>query len=444
MSTSLRVVLILLGLSLLALMLTGLSVYARLSYLWAALLVVSWVWSRLSLRGVEVERSTRTLRAHVGTIFEERFTVKNRGRLPRLWIQVRDLSDLPGSRGSRVLTLIGGREQRTYRARTRLTQRGVFTLGPTEIVSGDLFGLFPVRRQVASGGSLLVYPMMVHLDSFPSPPGLLPGGEALQLRTHQVTPNASGARDYVPGDPMNRIHWLSSARRDRLIVKEFELDPMAEVWLFLDAEAGVQAGETHSMPSQPVEAIWSPWQDVTLPPSTEEYAVSIVATLARHFLRRDRAVGLISYYRPSQRTPDLLPPDRGGRQLGKILEVLAPLRAEGTLPVSALMTAHAQHMPRGSTVVVITSSVDDEVALAADLLSQRGLRPVVVLIDPASFGGRHGTQELARAVTAAGVPVCKVRNGDELTAALSFESRLSVRPRARLSSRPVGRPVGRG
>ena len=444
MSTSLRVVLALLGLSLLALMLTGLSVYARLSYLWAALLAVSWIWSRLSLRGVEVERRTRTLRAHVGTIFEERFTVKNEGRLPRLWIHVRDLSDLPGSRGSRVLTLIGGREQRTYRARTRLTERGVFTLGPTEIVSGDLFGLFPVRREVASGHSLLVYPMMVHVDAFPSPPGLLPGGEALQLRTHQVTPNASGVREYVPGDPMNRIHWLSSARRDRLIVKEFELDPMAEVWLFLDAQRRVHHQESYSPPSEAVEAIWSPWQDVVLPPSTEEYAVSIVATLARHFLRRDRAVGLISYYRASQRTPDLLPPDRGGRQLGKILEVLAPLRAEGSLPISALMTAHAQHMPRGSTVIVVTPSVDDEVALAADLLSQRGLRPVVVLIDAASFGGASGTEELARAVAAADVPVCQVGNGDQLAAALSAGSYGPMNTGARLSRRPAGRPVVRG
>ena len=219
MTTSLRLVLILLGLSLLALALTGLTVYARLSYLWAFLLVASWIWSRLSLRGVEVERATRTLRADVGQIFEERFTVENRGHLPRLWVQVRDRSNLPGSRGSRVLTMIGGGEQRVYRARTRLVQRGVFSLGPTEVVSGDLFGLFPVSRTVSSDRSLLVYPLMVDVDTFPSPPGLLPGGEALRLRTHQVTPNASGVREYVPGDPLNRIHWLSSARRDRLIVQ---------------------------------------------------------------------------------------------------------------------------------------------------------------------------------------------------------------------------------
>lgn len=437
MTTSLRVVLILLGLSLLGLVLTGMTVYARLTYLWAFLLAVSWLWSRLSLRGIELERRTRTLRAHVGQIFEERFLVENGARLPRLWVQIRDRADLPGSRGSRVLTLIGAGERRMYRARSRLIQRGVFSLGPTEVVSGDLFGLFPVSRSVPSQGTLLVYPMMVDVRSFPSPPGLLPGGDALRLRTHQVTPNASGVREYVPGDPLNRIHWLSSARRadrqNQLIVKEFELDPMAEVWILLDADARVQIAKPHAPPEQAVETIWSRWTEVTLPPSTEEYAVTIAASLARHFLHRDRAVGLISNSQPSQRAPDVLPPDRGGRQLGKILEVLAPLQAEGDLSISALMTAHAQHMPRGSTVIVVTPSIDHEVALAADLLSQRGLRPVVVLINAASFGGAVGTDELEDLVRAAGVPACQVQNGDDLTTALSFALDLTGKRSAALS-----------
>ena len=421
MTTSLRVVLVLLGLSLLALALTGLTVYGRLSYLWAVLLVLSWLWSKLALHGVTVERSTRTLRAHVGQVFEERFQVVNRGRLPRLWLQIRDRSDLPGSQGSRVLTLIGGRERRTYRARSRLVQRGIFSLGPTDVVSGDLFGLFPVSRTMPSAGSLLVYPMMFDMYAFPSPPGLLPGGEALRLRTHQVTPNASGVREYVPGDPLNRIHWLSTARRGRLIVKEFELDPMAEVWVFLDAEARVQAEQTYSLPSQAVEATWSPWKEVKLPPSTEEYAVSIAASLAQHFLGRDRAVGLVSHHQASQRTPDVLPPDRGGRQLGKILEALAPMHAGGTLPISALVTAHAEHIVRGSTLIIVTPTVDQELALVADLFSQRGLRPVIVLLDAASFGGAKGSESLADAISALRVPVCRVRNGDDLTVALSME-----------------------
>jgi uncharacterized protein (DUF58 family) len=417
-SHSPRIVFALLGLSLLALAATEVPIYPRLAYLWGFLLAGSWIWSVLSLRGLRMQRNARTRRAQVGQIFEEQFEIANDNRLPRLWLEVRDQSSLPGSRGSRVLTMLGGRQLRSYRTRTRLVQRGVFSLGPTVLASGDVFGLFPVSRTVPSEISLLVYPTMVEVQTFPRPPGLLPGGEALQRRAHQVTPNAAGVRDYVHGDSLNRIHWLSTARRDRLMVKEFELDPLADVWIFLDAAKKVQAALPYSPPAQAADALWRSWAEVELPPSTEEYAVSIAASLGRYFLRRRRAVGLVSY--GQAQSLNELPPDRGGRQLGKMLEALALLRADGDLPISALATAQAQHLTRGSTVILITPTVREEMALAVDALLQRGLRPVVVLLDAASFGGSPGTADLARAIMAMNVPVCQVANGADLEVTLSI------------------------
>ena len=418
MTTSLRIVLGLLGLSLLALVVTGLPIYSRLSYFWGFLLVTSWLWAALALRGIQIRREARTLRSQVGQVFQERFDIRNGGRLPRLWLEVRDQSALPGSQGSHVFVNLRGRQQRSHLVRTRLAQRGVFSLGPTVLASGDLFGLFPVSRALPSASSLLVYPITVDVRTFPSPPGLLPGGEALRQRTHQVTPNAAGVREYAPGDSLNRIHWASTARRDRLMVKEFELDPLAEVWILVDAARDVQAALPYAPPTLAIDALWSPMTEPMLPPSTEEYAVSIAGSLGQYFLQRGRAVGLVSCNQ--SQSPNVLPPDRGGRQLGKILEALALLRAEGKLSISALATAQAQHLPRGSTVILITPSVREEVALTIDLLLRRGLRPVVVLLDVASFGGPPGTEALTAAITMLGVPVCQVANGADLGVALSM------------------------
>jgi hypothetical protein len=57
-----------------------------------------------------------------------------------------------------------------------------------------------------------------------------------------------------------------------------------------------------------------------------------------------------------------------------------------------------------------------------DLLLRRGLRPVVVLLDAASFGGPPGTESLATAIAMLGVPVCRVANGADLGTALSMTS----------------------
>ena len=414
MSPNLWLVLGLFAASAVALAITGDPLYAHLVYLWGLLLLVCRIWSAVALRGLEVRRYARTLRAQVGQVFEERLEVVNPGRWTRLWLEVRDRSPLPHSRGSRVLSMIGPRQRYRYLARTRLTSRGVFPLGPTELRSGDPFGLFPVRREFPPSASLVVYPMTVEVRAFLSPPGLLPGGEALRRRTHQITPNAVGVREYAPGDPLNRIHRPSTARRDHLIVKEFELDPLAEVWIFVDAERAVH----HALPSAPItpadEMLWQPLRAVGLPPSTEEYAVTVAASVGRYFLWRGRAVGLVC----QGATLTVLPPDRGGRQLRKMLESLALVRADGNLSFAALLSVQTRYLLRGSTVVLITPSTRREVALAADQMTRRGLRPVAVLLDAASFGGPPGTEELAQTLRALHIPVLRVVCGADLTAAL--------------------------
>lgn len=415
MTTGQKVVLALFALSLLAGLATGGKLYYRLSVFWALLYFGSWLWSFISLRGLHFKRSARTLRAQVGQIFEERFEVQNLNRFPRLWVEVNDRSPLPGADGSRVLTMIRGRQGRSYLARVRLVKRGVFPLGPTILATGDLFGLFPNEQKILEKDSLLVYPMMVDVRGFPNPPGLLPGGEALRRRTHQVTPNASGIREYVTGDPLNRIHWLSTARRGRLIVKEFELDPMADVWIFLDAAKDVQATLPQAQPDVYARDFWSHAGKIPLPPSTEEYGISAAASLVRDYLRRGRAVGLAC----AGLHVTLISPDRGGRQLGKILEALALTQANGKLPLRALIETQVKHMVRGSTVVLITPSTSREIAIIGDFLLQRGLKPIAVIIDASTFGGPPGSDQLAESVKLLGIPSRLIKNEIDLSASLS-------------------------
>jgi len=422
MSFSQRVVFVLLVASLLAGVITGNNLYYRLAYLWIFLIASSWIMSRLSLRALHFKRTARSLRAQVGQIFEERFEIYNASRIPRLWVEVKDESPLPGARASQVLSSITGRESRTFLVRTRLLQRGVYPLGQTILASSDLFGLFPVRRVYPAEDSVLVYPMMVDVNAFPSPQGWLSGGEALRRRTHQITANAAGVREYAPGDPLNRIHWLSTARRNRLIVKEFELDPLAEVWIFVDASRYVQSVLSRPDLSLDEQDMWRPTVKIPLPPSTEEYAVSIAASLARFFLQRGRAVGLVY----AGHSFSALSAERGGRQLGKMLETLALLRADGKMPLQSLVDTQIRSLPRGSTVILITPSIGNEVVLSAELLARRGMRPVGVLLEAQTFGGAGGTARIATNLELMGIPVCRVAYGDDLTSTLSEAARSQV------------------
>ena len=107
----------------------GGTLYIRLLYLGGLLLVLAWLLTIFSLRGVKLERQARSQRGSVGDIFEEHFEVTNASRLPKLWLEVANGSNIPNATGSRILTFLRAKQKRIYTARTWLTSRGGFGRG---------------------------------------------------------------------------------------------------------------------------------------------------------------------------------------------------------------------------------------------------------------------------------------------------------------------------
>jgi uncharacterized protein (DUF58 family) len=392
--------------------------YVRLFYLGLLLLAASWLLTFLSLRGITVERRARSSRAGVGDIFEEHFEIANNSRITKLWLEVANETKIPNATGSRVLTLLPARQKRSYTARTWLTTRGGFPLGPTTVTSGDPFGIFRVAKKFPITANLVVFPMLFPVQDFLSPPGLLPGGKAIRRKSIDVTPHASGVREYIPGDPMKRIHWRTSVRRDRLMVKEFEQDPQAEVWFFLDTHRNAHVARRVETPNLPPldDLFLVRRHKVKLPPSTLEYAISITASLAHYFIERRRSVGMVT---ASEHSYEVIPAERSERQEGKILEALAFLQGESNITLPSLVSAQIGQLPQGSSAILVTPMPGTELLLAVDSLQRRSLRPVAVLLMARSFGGRHDNDELVRLLAERNVPVCPVYCEADLSETLS-------------------------
>ncbi len=399
----------------------GHPLFFNLTYLFGAILVLSFLWAWLNLHWVRVSRQTRTHQVQVGGFVEERLLVKNTGPLPKLWIQLKDHSGLPLHRASRVVSNLGPRRQQSWHVRTPCYLRGRFTLGPVSLFSSDPFGLFPLKKELPKNFSshVVVYPMAVDIPDFQPPVGEQIGGEALRRRTHYVTTNVSGVRDYVFGDSFNRIHWPSTARTGRMMVKEFELDPVADIWIFLDLEKRVQAGVTYEeipLPKLP-EVHWEKIPEFELPKSTEEYGIAIAASLSKHFLRQNRNVGMVTYSDAQHR--EVAQSDRGERQLTRIYEMLAVSQANGDIPLAEVLAAETMRLSRNTTVIVVTPAIDLDWIAAARNLNNRGVRVTAVVIDPGSFGMPYNSLETEIELTASHVPHYVAHYGDPLEAALA-------------------------
>jgi uncharacterized protein (DUF58 family) len=397
---------------------TNRDIFFRLSYLIIIVVAVSLVWAFYSVQSFRLERHLVTPRSQVGRMAEELFYATSTGRLPKLWIELYDAGNLPGHPVSRVLSAMAPRTRYSWSVRSLCRLRGRFQMGPITISSGDPFGLFVFQRTVPdTQRSIVIYPMTVDLPAFAPTLGQLRGGDARQQRTHFVTTNAAGTREYAPGDSFNRIHWPSSARHDRLIVKEFDLDPTADVWILLDMEHGIHTGSwwEQAWYERELTDLWMHDRVTKLAPNTEEYSVTAAASLAKYYLDKQRAVGLSA----SNRAHAFAQPDRGERQLSRLLEMLAVVESDGNQPFASLLAEQTARLSRNITLVLITPSSESDWIRFAQDARRRGLHLIVVLIDASSFGIHTEFSPIIGELAASGITAYTVRQGDDLRAALA-------------------------
>ncbi len=373
---------------------TGFWLLFRVTYVLALALPVAWFINWYNTRNLTVTVDRRTDRAQVGQEAQEIIEVRNAFWLPKLWLDVEDPSDMPGHQSRRVV-IVPPRRSRNWMIDTKLTRRGLYDWGPVRVTSTDPFGLFHRVKEFGGKQQILVYPPVVDLPRFQAPPANLPGEGRFRRRTHYVTPNASGIREYAPGDAFNRIHWKSTARTGEMMVKTFELDPASDIWVILDLEQRVNVGSGDD--------------------STEEWGVRVAASVARHYLVNNRTVGLITFGRDLR----VIEPERGQQQMTRILESLAMARALGEAPLGNILQEEQRRFGRHTTLVIVTSDTGDQWLTAVQALVQRGVRAAVVLLDPTTFGGSKSPLLLFGELTASDILTYVVRRGDDLSIALS-------------------------
>lgn len=387
---------------------SGRGFFYKVGYVFIAITLASLAYSWFAVNWLKMGRNTYSRRIQVGQVFEENLAVSNQSLIPKLWLEVRDHSTLPNHRVSQIVPLLNFRGQYRWRAETVCVRRGQFTLGPITIVAGDPFGLYQFPRHIATTSSIIVYPKTYPIYDFATPTGALTGGQAVRRMSYEITPHAAGIREYAPGDSMKRIHWKSSARRDKLFVKEFEMDPLGDVWIFLDLSRD-------SLVTRP--SAFNHADHRTLPPSTEEYAISVAGSLAQYFIGNSRTVGFMSY------TPhrEYLAPDRGDRQLTDILEVLAMASSQTDITLGQMLALEAPHLNKGSTVIIVSASTNLSWLTEAHVQGRRGMLMIAALVDPTSFGLQGVAFDLVRRqIETAGLMVYSVQEGDDLSTALSY------------------------
>ena len=313
-------------------------------------------WASSLARNLQLKREMRFGWAQVGDRLEERLTLTNSASLPAVWVQIQDHSDLPGYSISQVRPA-DGNSITTWRLTGQCNRRGLFSLGPTTLLTSDPLGLYTVELYDPRSVQLMVTPPVVPLPYIQVAPGGMAGEGRPRPNAPERTVSASSVREYLPGDSLRMVHWRTTARRDQLHVRTFDNNPLGDWWLILDANQNVQAGEGAR--------------------STAEHSVILAASLTDRGLRMGRGVGLSA----DGTSLTWLPPAQGEGQRWAILRALALLEP-GQRSLAELLSGLSPSLGKDASLVLISPDVSGDWLEALLPLTWRGLAPTVLIARP--------------------------------------------------------------
>jgi uncharacterized protein (DUF58 family) len=360
-----------------------------------ALLFISYYWMRLSIRNVSGRVEKLPQYCYIGERFEEEFTFYNSGRVPTTLLEVREDTDLPGYKSVATFYL-PAKGSHTWRSEGVCRRRGQYVMGRLTVRITDFLGFFSIKRQFIESKNIIVYPVTIDLPFFQAFPRQEPGLNPRRWFSSESGTDAARVREYSSGDSLRHIHWRTTAHAGNLMVKEFDPDRVSliykDIWVVLDMQRAVHCGEGEE--------------------TTEEYGISIAASLVKKYMDRGKRVGLIS---SSERNFIFLP-DTGDEHLTNMMRALAMIKATGELSIDALLASQEERFEEGSAVVVITPAGNIQAPLRR--VVNRNTVVTAVLLDGASFGGKISAIDTARGLVAGGIHVHIVKSGAEISRTL--------------------------
>lgn len=369
----------------------------------AGLWLAAWPVPRRMLRGLSLTRrlngqSASDLELHAGDAVAIELEFKNAALFPALQMRGLEICPLASSNNRTqnfFVPSLSARGAVTLNYETICARRGWFEFPPALLSTRAPFGFFSARRKVSAPTGVFVFPEyreIEHLalfDRMPAVESLRPhlgsGGEFI------------GVREYRPGDSRRHIHWRSTARAGRLVVKEFaeETQPGLTIALDLRTSSVIGSGDETSL----------------------ELAIKIAATLARYAQRH----GLPVTFAVNSRA---WPAPPGPLSWWGMMNYLARVQGEGDESFAECLRGL-----RATQFVAALFTVPDEASIAPLIeLQRQGVGVLAVVIDPVPFlpvewGGTRRAQEVAATLAAEGISTRLI--GDEPNWERTLEAEIS-------------------
>ena len=353
---------------------SGQGLILGLSVMSLVVVFVAWLWNKVSLENVEYIRVIPQKRVFIGETVPFFIELHNKKPIPLPRIDTVD--DIPSAlnlngpdiRPSSSLhavsmmhsASVSAYQKTVWEYSVQAKRRGFHRLGSVKISGGDIFGLFDSKKTISTRDYILVYPQILKLPALGMPETRPLGEKITNLNIYQDIFWNRGIRTYERGDPLNTVDWKNTAKKSELMVKTFESTSKSDVILAVSVETSSK--------------VWEGYSAVNL-----ERVVAASASIASYCSEEGFNLGFFSNGTPVlSDLPMRIPASQSEDQLKVILETLATIGPISSGPMSENLNKWYKNFPFGSTAVVVTSYITDQLLDSLRNISKFGCRVVLI------------------------------------------------------------------
>jgi uncharacterized protein (DUF58 family) len=223
----------------------------------------------------------------------------------------------------------------TYRG--RLVERGKYEMGPVRLMTRFPFGLFSRTISLAQKDILYVYPRLGRLTRnwLERHRRALAGADRRERRSGPEG-DFYGVREWRSGDSLRYVHWRSSARTGKLVVRQFEQPRNRDVAILLD--------------------FWRPEKPTSAERGNVELAASFAATVISDLCRRGGSKVHLATF---NETAHCLGGSASAALMQDMMRILAVLESRSDDCLPALLEHAFGRVAAGTEIILISTRAVD-------------------------------------------------------------------------------------
>jgi uncharacterized repeat protein (TIGR01451 family) len=350
----------------------GAQTLVQLGYALIVIVLIAVLVVRMGRHELEVTRDLSPQRVRPGESVRATITIKNTGKGSAPLLLLED--QVPKGMTGRARFAVHGIERGGHREtgyELRAHRRGLFEVGPLFISMVDPFGLARLTSRSHATTSFIVHPR-IEVLSLPRNPG---DRRSVSASTSRNPTGMRGEdfytlREYVEGDDLRKIHWGSTAKRNRYMIKQEETPWHTRATIVLDDRLGAHEGAGAS--------------------SSFDRAVEAAASLVDLYHRAGYGYRLLGAVNAGT------PIGRGSEHRNRCLDFLAlvqptrPKTAEDPLPMR--LAGLDSRSASEAALLIVTGTFSPTDAAAAGLAARR-FRHATVLCYPGHRFSARPTKE---------------------------------------------------